>query len=152
MCSDLFLLCDEGWISALFSSNENKVNCSLHEMNIHQLSEYQLNTSSSSSSSSSLCFILGLPQMLPQPPVLPEPPVQMEPQAAAHLQAHPIPPATAGYSRHRPKSKRWAAAGPMRQSRNIWTHCTCTVLKPETMKHVKWYVVSLEKSVLILSY
>lgn len=60
-----------------------------------------------SSSSSSFFFFSGLPQMLPQlePPALQEPLVQMEP-LLANLPVHPIPPATAGYSRHRPKSKR----------------------------------------------
>lgn len=47
--------------------------------------------------------------MLPQlePPVLQEPLVQMG-APLDHLLAHPIPPAIAGYSRHRPKSKRLA--------------------------------------------
>lgn len=45
--------------------------------------------------------------MLPQlePLALQEPLVQMEP-LLANLPVHPIPAATAGYSRHRPKSKR----------------------------------------------
>eukprot|EP00064_Thunnus_orientalis_P010385 superscaffoldBa00001409_g10411 len=49
-----------------------------------------------------------LPQMLllqVEPPVLQEPPVQMELQPV-DLPPHPIPPATAGYSRHRPKLRR----------------------------------------------
>ncbi|KAF0045522.1 hypothetical protein F2P81_002051 [Scophthalmus maximus] len=48
-----------------------------------------------------------LPQMPPplEPLVLQEPPVQMEP-LVADLQPHPTPPATAGYNRHRPKSRR----------------------------------------------
>uniref|UniRef100_A0A4W6DGL2 Large ribosomal subunit protein mL51 n=1 Tax=Lates calcarifer TaxID=8187 RepID=A0A4W6DGL2_LATCA len=53
--------------------------------------------------------ILGLPQMPPpqlEPPVPQELPVQMEPQPA-NLQPHPTPPVTAGYSRHRPKLRRW---------------------------------------------
>lgn len=63
-------------------------------------------------SSSSPCFFSGLPQMPPplEPLVLQEPPVQMEP-LVADLQPHPTPPATAGYNRHRPKSRRWAEPG-----------------------------------------
>lgn len=56
-------------------------------------------------------FLSGLPQMLPQlePPVLQEPLVQME-APLDHLPPHPIPPAIAGYSRHRPKLKRLAGS------------------------------------------
>lgn len=48
----------------------------------------------------------GLPQILPQlvPLVLPELLVQMAPAAVLH--PHPTPPATAGYSRRRPRWKR----------------------------------------------
>lgn len=51
-------------------------------------------------------FLEGRHQILPQlePPELPELLVQMVP--AVHLHPRPIPPATAGFSRRRPRWKR----------------------------------------------
>lgn len=87
----------------------------LHDVNRHQRS-------------SSSCFLLGLPQMLlPQvePPVLQEPPVQMELQAV-DPPPHPIPAATAGYSRHRPKSRRWGRVGQTKiLAQNLIVHAVC---------------------------
>lgn len=72
------------------------------------------------SQNSHCCAWSGLPQMLPHQLELLElqvPLAQMEPQLADLLPL-PIPPATAGYNRLRPKWKRWAAL-------SLWVRNAC---------------------------